>query len=134
MLLTGCHLVGDEGADDENAVLHIAKYHTVVQCCKQMVAAIVAHAAPCQSLIVEEGAVRLIFGKVTNQVQSRLLHVTALGVGIAVEDMLKEYHLPEQMPTTKIIEIHGVSSFLAPECQDSQPVESVIVPAGASDA
>ena len=58
----------NEGADDENAILHITEYHSVVQCCKQMVAAIIAHAASRQTRIIHHNAIHHIVEHVLYQV------------------------------------------------------------------
>ncbi len=126
------HVVGDEGADNEDAVLHVAQHDSLLHGDELVIAAIVAHTTPCQSLVCNHMTAVLVLQKVVYQVQSRLLNIGTLG--IAVEGVLHEYRLLDWRITGDLGEIDAVASLLAPQCNGGDGMVLVEFPASASDA
>ena len=131
-LQTCRHVVGDEGADNKDAVLHIAQHDSLLYCDELMIAAIVADATACQSLVCNHTTAVLMLQIVVYQVQSRLLNIGTLG--IAVEGVLHEYRLLDGRITGDLGEIDAVASLLAPQCNGGDGMMPVVVPSGTRHA
>ena len=131
-LQAGGHIVGNEGADNKDAVLHVAQHDSLLYGNELMIAAIVADTAPCQSLVGNHMTARLALQEVTYQVQTLLVDVGTLG--IAVEGVLHEHRLLDGRITVDGGEIDAVASLLAPQCNSGDGMMPVVVPSSTRHA
>ena len=126
------HVVGDEGADNKDAVLYIAQHDSLLHSDKLMIAPVVADATPCQSLVCNHMTAVLVLQKMAYQVQTLLVDFGTLG--IAVEGVLHEHRLFDGRITVDGGEIDTVASLLAPQCNGGDGMMPVVVPSGTRHA